>query len=666
MPDIQLIKDISIIASPLIKTVVELWIAPKINEIGKKWIKNKKIQDHFFKNKFEEYLLEKYKKYSILNVLAFRNQRRLLIDLYQPLTIETTLLKKNASSKKYTIENYNDDLLPHYKKILITDTAGMGKSTLSKKLFLSVIDNAKGIPVFIELRRLNENRQIEDEIFDELKLINEEIDKGFILDLIQRGDFIFFFDGYDEISTKDIKKVTEDLQKFISKANKNYFILTSRPEDSLVSFGDFQAFSINPLKKTEANELLRKYDENGELSKSLIEKLEEEPYENINEFLVNPFLVSLLFTAFEYKHTIPLKKHLFYRQVFDALFEAHDLTKGDYFIRDKHSKLSIDDFHTVMRYIGFICLKRDKIEFSKDEILELINEANVQCEVIDFGESNLLKDLISTVPLFTKDGLYYKWAHKSLFEYFAAQFIYLDAKENQKKILKSLFLMPESVKFSNIFDLYSNIDYKTFRNVILYEYAKLFIEYCDETYNEIDIDKKVIRERQELTFNENHIIIKINNQLKESGNKPSDVGFKIIKDKLGKSESEGYYFVSSIYINKHIGKLDNLYCFSSVESNILAEINYIIQSKNEKIIKEVDELLEVEDIEKNSLQYNELYFVNDKNDNPLNSENNFRAANILIKVYKTSDYILDYNECKRLIKKTEELDTNTRSNFYEL
>ena len=69
----------------------------------------------------------------------------------------------------------------------------------------------------------------------------------------------------------------------------------------------------------------------------------------VGEFLANPLLVSLLFKAFEYKQQVPFKKHVFYRQVYDALYHHHDLTKEPGFERKKHSGLDLEDFHRVLR-----------------------------------------------------------------------------------------------------------------------------------------------------------------------------------------------------------------------------------------------------------------------------------------------------------------------------
>jgi predicted NACHT family NTPase len=217
-----------------------------------------------------------------------------------------------------------------------------------------------------------------------------------------------------------------------------------------------------------------------------------------------------LFTAFEHKQTIPFKKHIFYRQVYDANFESHDLTKGDSFSRDKYSGLDIDDFHRVLRHIGFSCLKEQRIEFNKDEILNLISKAKDFCTGITFKESDLLKDLISTVPLFTQDGIYYRWAHKSLQEYFAAQFIYLDSKGQRDKILERIYNGVDLEKYTNILDLYYDIDYKSFRNTILYSILKDFKYYCESHYKNFEslIPEDQLKLRKELLFFNQCILFK--------------------------------------------------------------------------------------------------------------------------------------------------------------
>jgi len=659
MENIEIAKSIATIAAPLTKAVIDQWLVPKIVSLKAQWSRKNEIEDHFFDNKFSDYLIERYKSYSVLNILAFRNQQRLLKDIYLPLTVSMEADPKHET--EYYIEEYNKDFISSYGNILIVDTAGMGKSTISKKLFLSSMENNSGIPVFIELRRLTKNRSLLEEIHKELNLINEHINKELVLDLIRKGDFIFFLDGYDEVSSEDKTAVTEDIQRFVNNASENIFILTSRPDDSLVSFGNFQAFSINPLKEDEVYELLSKYDENGELSKSLISKLKDHYYHNLSEFLTNPLLVSLLFTAYEYKHTVPLKKHIFYRQVYDALYEAHDLSKGDYYHRDKFSKLAIDDFHTVLRYVSFFCLKRDKIEFNKDEILTIIEAAKEKCEIIDFKKSDFLKDLITTVPLFVKEGLYYKWAHKSLYEYFVAQFIYQDTGDNRSQLLNSL----AKTQYINIIDIYSNIDYKSFRKDVVLKVISNFFEFCSKDLNITGVNSKSIIERKEMTFCQNFLVIQFGEVENASiaGHENHELStkcFQIVEKsfpsrKDDNDEPSGYGIRISNSVSNDISAVN--YTIVLEKANFQRSLDEFIishaYSKNEPFVKKIkwNKRLEIKNF---NIQKETPFIVNEDPKSPLNQAETFDFVNELISAYHEDDYIFDYSKCKKFSEEQDQ------------
>lgn len=462
-------------------------------------------------DKYFQYRNPTYEKYSNLNALAIPNSQFKLKDIY----VAQTLVKDNRfeDNKETTkIDKLPVDLIKKYRKILITDTAGMGKSTIMKFMFVDLVENKIkdiGIPIYIELNRLNKERTILQEIQTELKSISKEHNKSSLPELIQQGGFVFFLDGYDEISISDRIEVTRDIQTFISDAgNDNYYILTSRPEENLSCFGEFQSFTIKPLTKKEAFELLSKYDigKGKEVSKKLIGLLKSGDYNSIDEYLENPLLVSLLYAAFNHKNTIPLKKHLFYSQVYEALYDAFDLSKGI----EPHSKrtgLDIDDFRKVLKCIAYICLEKTGVKFDKETILKIIGRAKDFCAYLDFKEYDFLKDLLSAVPLFSKDGNEYKWAHKSLMEYFAARFIADEAKENQNKILNDIYNSDDIYKYINLLELYYDIDnlgfVKNIEKPLLNEYIK---HYDSNMYESSKIDKKLIEERIGYLYAQNIII----------------------------------------------------------------------------------------------------------------------------------------------------------------
>ena len=232
-------------------------------------------------------------------------------------------------------------------------------------------------------------------------------------------------------------------------------------------------------------------------------------YEGINDFLQNPLLVSLLFAAFDYKQIIPLKKHIFYRQVYDAYFDSHDLSKGDNYIHDKASGLDIDDFNRVLRSIGYNCLRRQRNEFEKDELLHIINDSKEFCSNLFFSSSDFLNDIISAVPLFCQDGQYYRWVHKSMQEYFAAQFIYQDSKNNQDAILNALVKSDNLESYLNLLDLYYDIDNYGFNKNITLTICEKYIEFYNEKYVLInDIPQNLIDARIGLLFGKKVALLK--------------------------------------------------------------------------------------------------------------------------------------------------------------
>lgn len=650
------VKEILTAAGPFIKAVVDTYVTPKLENLKKRFTLDYNKYHVPTEEHFSEYFYRTYKRVSIINTLVFNNSQRFIKDIYLPLTLIQKTEKKEI---KHKIQSFPSELLNKYEKLLITDNAGMGKSTLVKKIFLDTIDEKKGIPLLIELRRLSKDKTIIAEIQEQLNSLAKDFNNSLLLELLTEGGFVIFLDGYDEIPLSDREIVTTDLQSFISKATNNIFILTSRPENALKGFGDFQEVKIEPLKKKEAFELLRKYDKQGPVSTLLIKKLEETDMANISEFLTNPLLVSLLFTAFQHKQTIPFKKHIFYRQVYDANFESHDLTKGDSYTHDKYTKLEIDDFHRVLRHIGYSCLKdNQRIEFNKDEILALIRKAKIFCVDLNFNESDFLKDLLSTVPLFTQDGNYFRWAHKSLQEYFAAQFIYLDSKGQQPKILLQLYNNPSLDKFINILDLYYDIDTKTFRSTILFDLLQLYKNYYNTTFQDkgYTISREIISLRKEVCFLIEPFVFTMPNR--ENGINHKELDEMIFK--LGKNRR----------ISGSLGSPNSdrqLYCL--VCSDVKESLCNMISSKLPNLFHQVPKINREElvlNITHSLSNDFEPYMLNDKLEDQFNSNDNFDQVTNLIMTSKIRRLNIATNEALKLLEEIEEQINNEKSEDFLL
>lgn len=636
---------LALAAKPLVTSLVEKLVTPKI-ELFSKWCKDTNNEYLIPKAEhFQEYLERSYTKYSIVNTLVFHNSQRSLKDIY----VAQTLVKEHHS--QYDEETTKIDELPvslieKYKKIIITDTAGMGKSTIMKRIFIDLIDKGLdviGIPIYIELNKLNKENTILNEIQEALSSLSKQFHNELLLKFIQTGGFIFFLDGFDEISISDRSEVTNDIQEFISKAGaNNYFILTSRPEGSLSSFGDFQSFTIKPLSKDESFELLKKYDINKkkELSEKLIELLSSGQYDSIDEYLVNPLLVSLLFTAYDFNRSIPFEKHRFYGVVFEAYFEKHDNTKPIK-PRDKLSGLNYDGFDRILRYLGYDSLVNTGTKFNEDTILNSIREAKEYCGITDFSESDFLKDLTSSVPLFCKEGTDYKWVHKSLSEYFAARFIYCDAKENQDGILSGIYNSDDISKYINMLDLYYDIDPKGFSKNITLPFCESYLKFYKDNDNDIsEISEDLVNKRISLLF-------------------CGDFAFALLptKKKINiKKLFEHIKYEHSPFVRGEVNGIDINFCFNFhyKHRNIIRLFN----TKNLRIVTPYIHKVRKQwiPIIANSFEQNKAFVVDVKigEDN----DKTYSAINEMIcpDNYLCLDYLACKNEVKRIQKEKEQME----------
>ncbi len=603
---------------------------------GKKETYNEEISESI-----KRYLTWAYDYYTYMKTIVFPNNRIMINELYYPLTIVST-----SDGREYVIDGYPNGVIEECNNIMISSTAGMGKSTIMKYMFISAIENKVGIPVFIELKRLSNNHLILDEIIDKIKPIGNTFNEEQLFRLIEKGNFIFFFDGYDEINNEDKKIITENLQLFISKAYNNKFVITSRPETIIGSFNNFQKFKIRDLKLKEAYRIIKLYDKDKQKSKAneLIEKIQKDALRNIKEFLKNPLLVSLLYMAYEYKPKIPYKKHIFYEQVYDALFEKHDLMKDGY-DRPKHSNLDISDFEKVLRYVGFSTAKKGQVEFEKDYLLKIIKSAKVDVG-LDFRENEFLKDLITTVPLFIKDGIFYSWSHKSLQDYFAAKFIEVGAGAKQEAILKKIYQLDDISRFENVLDIFYDIDKKIFKNTILYWLMRDIKSYFNSDIGkELEVNDDFLNERKEKTFGR-EIIMKLYSE------EESQLINSISKGKLRSEYFRNDFNKSKInnwnddYMVKYNLKRDKVLALFIKMDHNKNELIKILSHKGLTIANDNRNLYLDSKI---TLPINTFIKINFDKDSYINSTENFKFVNDMLEI----GYTINYNQVNEEIIQIE-------------
>lgn len=391
-------------AEPMIKGIVQLskdeWEKFKID----------------FDIVFIEYVKNAYEKYSKIKTLLYRTEPKFIYDFF-----EVPTLMKNEH-KYFDVDNV-DDIINISKYIIIQGTGGIGKSTLMKHLFISELHNKNLIPIFIELKDINdmkEEYEINDLIFDKLSNLGSKLNKAYFEYALKSGCFLFLLDGYDEILSSKKDYFFKKLDSFCDKYSENYYIISSRPYSEFVEFQRFTILSTCLLSKIQATSLINKIEFDVEIKSRFVKALDEELYEKHESFASNPLLLNIMLMTFDNYAEIPEKLHLFYANAFEALYSKHDATKAGY-RREMRSNLSYDSFKNVFAYFCFITYAQGKLEFSYDDLVGILKK--VVDSKVSFKINEYIYDLVNSMCILNKEGLNYKFAHRSFQEYFTAFFL---------------------------------------------------------------------------------------------------------------------------------------------------------------------------------------------------------------------------------------------------
>lgn len=400
---------------------------------------------------FTKYLNNSYDKYSKIKTILYRTEPKYIYDFFE----YPNLCKKH--NETINSEDVNNILsVSHY--IIVQGTGGLGKSTLMKHLFINELTKKDLIPIFIELKDLNNMEtkyEISDFIYNKLHSLGCDFDQKYMEYTLQSGCFLFLLDGYDEISADKKDLFYQKITDFCDRYENNYYIISSRPHSEFVEFQRFSILSLQPFTKNQAISLIKKIDFDEKIKQNFIKALSKNLYQKHKSFASNPLLLNIMLLTFDNYAEIPEKLHLFYANAFETMYSKHDATKGGY-KRELKSNLSFDAFKKVFSYFCFITYYQGKVEFSREELCSVLMKVKVNNVVFD--PQNLIYDLTNSICLLYKDGITYRFAHRSFQEYFTAIFLKELPDSNMTKmgielIDKDIFRATHDATFGMLYDM---------------------------------------------------------------------------------------------------------------------------------------------------------------------------------------------------------------------
>lgn len=416
-----------------------------------------------YRTAYEDYLKNTKDRYGKIKTIIYRRERKDLYSFYEATGI-------SYAGQTLSSSNINN-LLEIDSKILVTGTGGIGKSILFKHLFLNSMEVTNFIPVFIELRSLNtlENKElnISNLIFKTLVSNGFRLERKYFDDSLEQGAYIIFLDGFDEIHHDKKSSITEEIKVFCEMYASNQVFVSSRPSTEFIGWSDFSEFESLPLTKEQALSLINKIDFD-ETAKSIFsEELEKKLYEKYKSFASNPLLLTIMLLTFQKHASIPERLNDFYEEAFVTLFNVHDATK-DSFVRDIRSGLSCEDFKLVFSYICFKSYFKGEYEFSETRLHELINSAKEKFkDKFSFNVDDFQEDLVHSVCILVKEGLEYRFSHRSFQEYFSAWYTCKLPDTTQEKLLDRWLRESSTIQTDSYFYMLFDLQSEKVNSIIL-------------------------------------------------------------------------------------------------------------------------------------------------------------------------------------------------------
>lgn len=318
------------------------------------------------------------------------------------------------------IEVNKADKIPLDTNVVIQGTVGQGKSIFLRYICSQEIRQGNKIPVFIELRKIDDKTRLKDLVYSTLKMWGFDIDDALFDFFAKSGKFLFLLDGFDEIGSAYVQQVIYQLEEWSDRYEGLRVVVTSRPDSGIERSAHFRVFHLAPLSEEDQKGIIGKLVSTEEQRLSIIDAIQSSS-NDIRGLLTTPLMMTLLIVAYKSSQKIPEQFSEFYEDLFQTLLVRHDKTKPG-FSREKKCKVNERKLQEIFEVFCFFSSKYNYSNFSHEEIFktssEAVDAADAQCD-----PSFFIHDIVKLCCLVVEEGLEYHFVHKSVREFYSANFI---------------------------------------------------------------------------------------------------------------------------------------------------------------------------------------------------------------------------------------------------
>jgi len=343
---------------------------------------------------------------------------RILCNKAEPIPLDSIYVSGEFSCGQKTVDDLGlMQIVRDNQKVIIKGDGGLGKTFFVKKLWSALFDESGGrIPVFIPLRELNEHSDLSLQDFVRLTILPAARHSTSTFEYFcKRGDFVFLFDGFDEVVESKRDKLKSQLIQLTRNFNNCGYLISTRETGAFNAWEDFNEFSVHRSSREQIVNMLKKVPYSGNKQK-FIKKITKAYFEENESFLSNPLLAIMMMITFNDNPQSSGKKSIFYENAFQTLYSLHDGLKEAY---ERERSLDKDTFRKVFSHFCLFTYYNEEISFSENDfrryIKKTLNYLNIEADT-----DEVIKEFCESTNLMQIEGLDFSFIHRSFQEYFAA------------------------------------------------------------------------------------------------------------------------------------------------------------------------------------------------------------------------------------------------------
>lgn len=386
-----------------------------------------------------------------------------LADLYVP-TRFSEKIRRNvfvddeedsiSFTKLINSQSVETNIIDHISEgtnLLILGGAGSGKTTFVSAFVMGLLGRCPAIqvdldkqyiPLHFVLRDYPEPPKDLRTLFRQyLREIGFEDAFPFLERMLRKGDVCLVLDGLDEVPVDNQIKWKAAIELFRKSFPEPPLIMSCRSGSLVVDLPNFDHFEVLPFTKKDSIQFIESWFgiEKEEMAASLQKELRAHP--RINELTATPLLLSLLCNLYENDLELSSNRTDLYSRCIDVLMVKWDTSRG--FRRDtSFQELSISKRRRLFGLIGYHLDREFLFLLSDRKASVIVGKYIEKFDLESESAAAVLSELESHHGLLVKPAAnYWCFAHKSLQDYFCAEYVRNSGQEIQ--YLKTHWANPE-------------------------------------------------------------------------------------------------------------------------------------------------------------------------------------------------------------------------------